>query len=34
MFLILKKIQKNGKELLELEVELKQLNDLQMNNKK
>jgi hypothetical protein len=33
-FDIKKKIQKKGKELLELEAELKKLNDLQMNNKK
>ena len=33
-FDIKKKIQKNEKELLELEAELKKLNDLQMNNKK
>ncbi len=34
MFLILKKIKKNRKKLLELKVELTKLNDLQKNNKK
>ena len=32
MFLILKKISKNRKKLLELEIELTKLNDLQKNN--
>ena len=32
MFLILKKISKNRKKLLELKVELKKLKDLQKNN--
>ena len=32
MFLILKKISKNRKKLLELKVELSKLNDLQKNN--
>ena len=34
MFLILKKIKKNRKKLLELEIELTKLKDLQKNNKK
>jgi hypothetical protein len=34
MFLILKKIKKNRKKLLEIKVELTKLNDLQKNNKK
>ena len=34
MFLILKKISKNRKKLLELEIELTKLKDLQKNNKK
>ena len=32
MFLILKKISKNRKKLLELEIELTKLNDLQKND--
>ena len=32
MFLILKKISKNRRKLLELKVELKKLKDLQKNN--
>ena len=32
MFLILKKISKNRKKLLELEIELTKLKDLQKNN--